>query len=324
MKAIVCKNWGPPDSLELQDLPDLVPGPGDVAIDVRAAGVNFPDVLTVQGKYQVKPPLPFTPGNEFAGVVCAVGEGVTGFAVGDCVIGFTQTGAFAQQAIAPAAVLMPMPPGMDFDIAAAITLTYGTSHHAVVDRGQLKAGETMLVLGAAGGVGLAAIEIGKALGARVIAAASSPEKLEVCRQHGADVLIDYTKEDLREALKTTTGGKGPDVIYDPVGGAYSEPALRSIAYRGRHLVIGFAAGDIPKLPWNLMLLKSASVVGVFWGDFARREPQKNLAAMREMLGWMAEGKLKPLVSKRYALGETAQALNDMAERKVTGKVVIVP
>ena len=324
MKAIVCKAWGPPDSLELQDLPDLVPGPGDVAVDVRAAGVNFPDVLTVQGKYQVKPPLPFTPGNEFAGVVRAVGEGVKGFAVGDRVIGFTQTGAFAQQAIAPAAVLMPMPPGMDFDTAAAITLTYGTSHHAVVDRGQLQAGETMLVLGAAGGVGLAAIEIGKALGARVIAAASSPEKLEVCRQHGADVLIDYTKEDLREALKTTTGGKGPDVIYDPVGGAYSEPALRSIAYRGRHLVVGFAAGDIPKLPWNLMLLKSASVVGVFWGDFARREPQKNLAAMREMLGWMAEGKLKPLVSKRYALGETAQALNDMAERKVTGKVVIVP
>jgi NADPH2:quinone reductase len=324
MKAIVCKAWGPPDSLELQDLPDLVPGPGEVAIEVRAAGVNFPDVLTVQGKYQVKPPLPFTPGNEFAGVVRVLGEGVRGLAVGDQVIGFTQTGAFAQQAIAPAAALMPMPPGMDFDTAAAITLTYGTSHHAVVDRGQLKAGETMLVLGAAGGVGLAAIEIGKALGARVIAAASSAEKLEVCRAHGADVLIDYTKEDLREALKAATGGRGPDVIYDPVGGPYSEPALRSIAYRGRHLVIGFAAGDIPKLPWNLMLLKSASVVGVFWGDFARREPQANAAAMREMLGWMAEGKLKPLVSKRYALAETAQALNDMAERKVTGKVVIVP
>lgn len=324
MKAIVCKAWGPVDNLELQDLPDLVPGPGDVAIDVRAAGVNFPDVLTVQGKYQVKPPLPFTPGNEFAGVVRALGEGVRGVKVGDSVIGFTQTGAFAQQAIAPAAALMPMPPGMDFDTAAAITLTYGTSHHAVVDRGQLRAGETMLVLGAAGGVGLAAIEIGKALGARVIAAASSAEKLEVCRAHGADVLINYATEDLREALKAATGGKGPDVIYDPVGGPYSEPALRSIAYRGRHLVIGFAAGDIPKLPWNLMLLKSASVVGVFWGDFARREPQANLAAMREMLGWMAEGKLKPLVSKRYALAETAQALNDMAERKVTGKVVIVP
>lgn len=324
MKAIVCKDWGPADSLELQDLPDLVPGPGQVAVDVRAAGVNFPDVLTVQGKYQVKPPLPFTPGNEFAGVVRAVGDDVRGFAVGDRVIGFTQTGAFAEQALAPAAVLMPMPPGMDFDTAAAITLTYGTSHHAVVDRGQLKAGETMLVLGAAGGVGLAAIEIGKALGARVIAAASSADKLAVCREHGADVLIDYTKEDLREALKAATGGKGPDVIYDPVGGPYSEPALRSIAYRGRHLVVGFAAGDIPKLPWNLMLLKSASVVGVFWGDFARREPQMNLAAMREMLAWMAEGKLKPLVSKRYPLAETAQALNDMAARKVTGKVVIVP
>jgi NADPH2:quinone reductase len=324
MKAIVCKDWGPADSLELQDLPDLVPGPGQVAVDVRAAGVNFPDVLTVQGKYQVKPPLPFTPGNEFAGVVRGVGDDVRGFAVGDRVIGFTQTGAFAEQALAPATVLMPMPPGMDFDTAAAITLTYGTSHHAVVDRGQLKAGETMLVLGAAGGVGLAAIEIGKALGARVIAAASSADKLAVCREHGADVLIDYTQEDLREALKAATGGKGPDVIYDPVGGPYSEPALRSIAYRGRHLVVGFAAGDIPKLPWNLMLLKSASVVGVFWGDFARREPQANLAAMREMLGWMAEGKLKPLVSKRYPLAETAQALNDMAARKVTGKVVIVP
>ena len=324
MKAIVCKDWGPPDSLELQDLPDLVPEAGEVVVEVRAAGVNFPDVLTVQGKYQYRPELPFTPGNEFAGTVRAVGDGVSRFKAGDKVIGFARSGAFAEQVRAPADVLMPMPPGMDFDTAAAITLTYGTSHHAVVDRAQLKAGETMLVLGAAGGVGLAAIEIGKALGARVIAAASSADKLEVCRAHGADVLVDYSKEDLREALKAATGGKGPDVIYDPVGGPYTEPALRSIAWRGRHLVIGFAAGEIPKLPWNLMLLKGASVVGVFWGEFARREPQANLAAMREMLGWMAKGKLKPLVSKRYALGETAQALNDMAERKVTGKVVIVP
>ena len=324
MKAIRCEHWGPPDSLALQELPDLVPGPGEVVVDVRAAGVNFPDVLTVQGKYQVRPPLPFTPGNEFAGIVRAVGDGVQGYAPGDRVIGFTRTGAFAEQAVAPGEALMPMPPGMDFDTAAAITLTYGTSHHAVVDRGALRAGETMLVLGAAGGVGLAAIEIGKALGARVIAAASSDEKLEVCRAHGADVLVNYTSEDLREAIKAATGGRGPDVIYDPVGGPYSEPALRSIAWRGRHLVVGFAAGEIPKLPWNLMLLKGASVVGVFWGDLVRREPEKNLAAMREMLGWMAEGKLKPLVSKRYALADTAQALNDMAERKVTGKVVIVP
>jgi NADPH2:quinone reductase len=324
MKAVMCKAWGPPGDLVVEDLPDLVPGAGEVVIGVKAAGVNFPDVLTIQGKYQVRPELPFTPGNEFAGVVRALGAGVSGFAVGDSVIGFTRTGAFAEQVLAPAEALMPMPPGMDFDTAAAITLTYGTSHHAVVDRGALQAGETMLVLGAAGGVGLAAIEIGKALGARVIAAASSADKLAVCKAHGADVLINYDSEDLREALKAATGGKGPDVIYDPVGGAYSEPAFRSIAWRGRHLVVGFAAGEIPKLPWNLMLLKGASVVGVFWGEFAKREPKANLAAMRQMLGWMAEGKLRPLVSGRYALADTPQALLDMAARKVTGKIVIVP
>lgn len=324
MKAVRCKDWGPIDQLAIEDLPDLVPGAGEVVVDVKAAGVNFPDVLTVQGKYQVRPPLPFTPGNEFAGTVRAVGAGVTGYAPGQAVIGFTRTGAFAEQALAPGEALMPMPPGMDFDTAAAITLTYGTSHHAVVDRAGLQPGETMLVLGAAGGVGLAAIEIGKALGARVIAAASSDEKLAVCRAHGADAVINYETEDLREALKAATNGRGPDVIYDPVGGKYSEPALRSIAWRGRHLVVGFAAGEIPKLPWNLMLLKGASVVGVFWGDFVRKEPAANLAAMRQMLGWMAEGKLKPLVSARYQLEETAQALNDMAARKVTGKVVICP
>jgi NADPH2:quinone reductase len=324
MKAIVCKAWGQPEDLVLEELADLVPGPGEVAVGVKAAGVNFPDVLTIQGKYQFRPELPFTPGNEFAGVVLAVGAGVTSVAAGDRVIGFTRTGAFAEQVLAPAEALMPMPPGMDFDTAAAITLTYGTSHHAVVDRAALQPGETMLVLGAAGGVGLAAIEIGKALGARVIAAASSAEKLEVCKAHGADVLINYETDDLRAALKAATGGKGPDVIYDPVGGPYSEPAFRSIAWRGRHLVIGFAAGDIPKLPWNLMLLKGASVVGVFWGEFAKREPAANLAAMRQMLGWMAEGKLRPLVSGRYALADTPQALLDMGARKVTGKVVIVP
>ena len=217
-----------------------------------------------------------------------------------------------------------MPPDMDFDIAAAITVTCGTSHHAIVDRGALGPGETMLVLGAADGVGLAAVEIGKAVGARVIAAASSDEKLAVCRAHGADALIDYSREDLREAIRTATGGKGPDVVFDPVGGVYSEPALRSIAWRGRHLVVGFANGEIPRLPWNLVLLKGASVVGVFWGDFQRREPQANAAAMRRMMGWMMEGKLRPLVSKRYALEETARALEDMAARRVTGKVVIVP
>ncbi|MFZ6767051.1 NADPH:quinone oxidoreductase family protein [Undibacterium sp. Di26W] len=324
MKAVVCKDWGLPDTLVIEDLADVVPGQGQVAIDVKAAGVNFPDVLIIQNKYQFKPELPFTPGSELSGVVRAVGEGVSNVKVGDKVIAFIGNGAFAQQVVAPAHAIVPMPPGMDFDTAAAITLTYGTSHHAVVDRAQLKAGETMLVLGAAGGVGLAAIEIGKALGARVIAAASTDEKLAICKQHGADLTINYSKEDLREAIKAATEGKGPDVIYDPVGGIYAEPAFRSIGWRGRYLVVGFANGEIPKLPLNLSLLKGASLVGVFWGEFARREPKANLAAMRELMTWLHEGKIKPHISGRYALKDTAMALNDLAARKVTGKVVIQP
>lgn len=308
----------------MEELPDVVPGPGEVAIDVHAAGVNFPDVLIIQNKYQFKPELPFTPGSELAGIVRAVGEGVTHVKAGDKVLAFVSQGAFQQQVAAPAKAVMPMPPGLDFDTAAAVTLTYGTSHHAVVDRAQLKAGETMLVLGAAGGVGLAAIEIGKALGARVIAAASTDEKLAVCKEHGADATINYSTQDLREAIKAATDGKGPDVIYDPVGGIYAEPAFRSIAWRGRYLVIGFANGEIPKLPLNLPLLKGASIVGVFWGEFARREPKANAAAMQELMRWMAEGKVRPHISGRYALAETPQALNDMAARKVTGKIVIQP
>lgn len=324
MKAILCKAWGLPDTLVVEELPDVSPGPGQVAIDVQAAGVNFPDVLIIQNKYQFKPELPFTPGSELAGIVRAVGDGVTQVKVGDKVLVFVSQGAFAQQIVVPAQAVMPMPPGLDFDTAAAVTLTYGTSHHAVVDRAQLKAGETMLVLGAAGGVGLAAIEIGKALGARVIAAASTDEKLEICKDHGADATINYSKEDLRDAIKAATAGKGPDVIYDPVGGIYAEPAFRSIGWRGRYLVVGFANGEIPKLPLNLALLKGASLVGVFWGEFARREPKANLAAMHQLMGWMAEGKIKPHISGRYALAETPQALKDMAARKVTGKVVIQP
>jgi NADPH2:quinone reductase len=324
MKAIVCEAWGLPDTLVVRELPEVVPDAGKVAIKVEAAGVNFPDVLIIQNKYQFKPELPFTPGGELAGTVTAVGEGVTQYKPGDRVIAFVGQGAFAQQIAVPEKSVMPMPPGMDFDTAAAITLTYGTSHHAVVDRAQLKAGETMLVLGAAGGVGLAAIEIGKALGARVIAAASSDEKLEICRQHGADATINYTTQDLREAIKATTDGKGPDVIYDPVGGIYAEPAFRSIGWRGRYLVVGFANGEIPKLPLNLTLLKGASLVGVFWGEYVRREPKANMAAMRELMGWLAEGKIRPHISGRYALADTPKALNDMAARKVTGKVVIQP
>ncbi len=324
MKAVVCENFGPPDSLVIAEQADLVAGPGQVVVQVKAAGVNFPDVLIIQNLYQFKPTLPFTPGSELAGVITEVGEGVTHYKPGDRVIAFIGHGAFAEQAVVPAANLMPMPPSMDFDTAAAITLTYGTSHHAVQDRAQLQSGETMLVLGAAGGVGLAAIEIGKALGARVIAAASSDEKLAVCKDHGADELINYSSGDLREAIKQATGGKGPDVIYDPVGGDYSEAAFRSIGWRGRYLVVGFANGAIPKLPLNLTLLKGASLVGVFWGEYAKREPKANLAAMRQLMGWLAEGKIRPHISQRYALADTAQALKDMAARKVTGKVVILP
>ena len=324
MKAIVCKAWGLPETLVIEEQADLLPAAGEIVIDIMAAGVNFPDVLIIQNKYQFKPELPFTPGNELAGTVHAVGAGVTQYKVGDKVFAFVPQGAFAQQVKVTADAVLPMAAGMDFDTAAAITLTYGTSHHAVVDRAQLKAGETMLVLGAAGGVGLAAIEIGKALGARVIAAASTAEKLAICKEHGADVLINYTTEDLREAIKAATNGKGPDVVYDPVGGSYTEPAFRSIAWRGRYLVIGFANGEIPKLPLNLPLLKGASLVGVFWGNFARREPAHNLAAMQELMRWLAEGKIKPHISARYALADTPQALIDMASRKVTGKIVILP
>jgi NADPH2:quinone reductase len=324
MKAILCKSWGPPENLVVEELPDASPGPGQVVIDVQAAGVNFPDVLIIQGKYQFKPEFPFSPGGELSGIVRQVGDGVTQYKAGDKVIAFVSSGAFRQQVVAPVQAVMPMPAGLEFDTAAAFTLTYGTSHHAIVDRAQLKAGETMLVLGAAGGVGLAAIEIGKALGARVIAAASTDEKLAICREHGADETINYSTQDLREAIKTATGGKGPDVIYDPVGGIYAEPAFRSIAWRGRYLVIGFANGEIPKLPFNLMLLKGASAVGVFWGDYVRREPKANQLAMAELMKWIGEGKLRPHVSARYALADVPQALNDMAARKVTGKLVIEP
>jgi NADPH2:quinone reductase len=324
MRAIRCNQYGPPESLAVEDLPDLEPQAGEVVIDVKAASVNFPDVLIIENKYQYKPPLPFTPGSEVAGLVRAVGAGVTQFRPGARVVAFTGHGGFAEQAVAPAAACIPLAQGIDFAQAAAFTLAYGTSHHAVVDRGALKAGETMLVLGAAGGVGLAAVEIGKALGARVIAAASSDEKLAICIKHGADATINYSTQDLRERIKALTDGKGPDVIYDPVGGIYAEPAFRSIGWRGRYLVVGFANGEIPKLPLNLTLLKGASIVGVFWGDFARREPQHNAAALQQMVGWIGEGKLRPYVSARYPLEDTARALREMAGRRVVGKIVITP
>ena len=323
-RAVSCTAWGTPDQLTVANIAVREPQAGEVRIRVLAAGVNFPDALIVQGKYQLQPPFPFTPGAEVAGEVISVGEGVRQLKTGDRVVAFCGVGGFAEEVIASAAVTMPMPPRLDAKVAAVFTLAYGTSWHAVRDRAALRAGETMLVLGAAGGVGLAAVEIGKALGARVIAAASSDAKLNICKQHGADAVINYETEDLREALKRITEGRGPDVIFDPVGGQYAEPAFRSIAWRGRYLVIGFAAGPIPALPWNLPLLKGASIMGVFWGEFAKREPKANLGGIMEMMGWMAEGKIRPLISHTYSLDEASQALNDLLARRATGKLVIVP
>jgi NADPH2:quinone reductase len=322
MKAVLCKAYGPPETLTIEELSSPTPGPGDVVVSVRAAGVNFPDVLIIENKYQVKPPLPFSPGSELAGVVTTVGADVVGFKPGDAVMAITGYGAFAEEVAVDAKRLLPIPVGMDFVSAAAFGLTYATSEHALCDRGALKAGETLLVLGAAGGVGIAAIEIGKALGARVIACASTDEKLAVCREHGADEGINYATEDLRERIKSLTGGKGPDVVYDPVGGPYTELALRSIAWRGRLLVVGFAAGEIPKIPLNLTLLKGCSIVGVFWGEFTRREPQRFAQAMEKLARWFAEGKLKPHISGTFPLERAADALTLMAERKVKGKVVL--
>jgi len=322
MKAILCKQFGPPESLVLEDLPSPVAGPGEVVVSVKAASVNFPDVLIIQNKYQFKPPLPFSPGSEMAGVVKEVGAGVTHAKPGDKVIAFTTYGAFAEEVKLEAARIVPMPPGMGYESAAAFLLTYGTSDHALRDRGELKSGETLLVLGAAGGVGIAAIEIGKAIGARVIACASTAEKLAVCREHGADELINYDTEDMRERIKAITGGKGVDVVYDAVGGAYAEPALRSCAWRGRYLVVGFAAGEIPKIPLNLTLLKGCAIVGVFWGDFARREPKAFAASIAQLGEWYADGRLKPHVSATFPLAKAADALKLMAARQVKGKVVI--
>ncbi len=322
MKAVVCKQYGPPESLVVEELPSPRPGRGEAVVSVRAASLNFPDVLIIQNKYQFKPPLPFSPGSELAGVVKELGEGVSGLRPGDRVMAFTTYGAFAEEVKVEAARLVPIPAGMEFTSAAAFLLTYGTSDHALRDRGALQAGETLLVLGAAGGVGLAAIEIGKALGARVIACASSEDKLAVCRSHGADATIDYAKEDLRERVKALTDARGPDVVYDAVGGPYTEPAFRSIAWRGRLLVVGFAAGEIPKLPLNLALLKGASVVGVFWGDFARREPKRFADSLHQLARWYGEGKLRPHVSQTFPLEKAAEALKLMAARQVKGKVVL--
>lgn len=323
MKALLCKAFGPPDTLVLEEVPSREPGPNEVAIRVMAAGVNFPDTLVIQDKYQVKPPLPFTPGSEVAGIVDRVGSDVRRFKPGDRVMAYTIVGSFAEEVVVDAGNVLPMPAAMDFTTAAAFTLTYGTSLYALQDRGQLKAGETLLVLGAAGGVGLAAVEIGAALGARVIAAASSDDKLALCRAHGAAETINYATENLRERIRVLTKDVGVDVVYDPVGGGYSEQALRGTAWGGRFLVIGFASGEIARVPLNLALLKGCSIVGVSWGTFLRRAMPGKERHFQE-LARLAETKgLRPHVSATYPLARAAEALTAMVERRLKGKAVIL-
>lgn len=323
MHAWLCEDPVGVDALSWKELPTPEPGPGEVRIRIEAASLNFPDTLIVQNKYQIKPDLPFVPGSEFAGVVEAVGDGVTHLKVGQAVACLNGTGGFATHVVVKAAQCMPLPPGFAAVDAAAFIMIYGTSHHALLDRGQLQAGETVLVLGAAGGVGTAAIQIAKVAGAKVIAAASTDEKCAYCTEQGADETINYSSQDLRARLKEITGGKGPDIIYDPVGGDYTEPAFRSIAWRGRHLVIGFAAGEIPSLRINLALVKGASIVGVFWGAFAKREPEANAAMMQELASWYAAGKIKPRIDSTLPMSELKAAYARMDSRAVKGKLVLV-
>ena len=323
MKAWLCENPVGVQALKWTELPTPTPGADEVRIRIQAASLNFPDLLIVQNKYQMKPALPFVPGSEYAGVIEAVGSEVKHLKVGQTVACLSGTGGFATHTLAPAKLCLPLTPSFNAVDAAAFIMIYATSYHALVDRAQLKAGETVLILGAAGGVGSSAIQIAKAVGAKVIAAASTDEKCALCRQLGADEVINYTNGDFREQIKALTQGKGPDVIYDPVGGEFSEPAFRSIAWRGRYLVVGFAAGPIPALPWNLALLKGASIVGVFWGDFAKREPLKNAEMMATLTDWYEHKKIKPFIDSTMPMDQLMQAYERMNSRAVQGKLVMV-
>lgn len=324
MKAILCRQYGPPETLTLEEVKSPLPGRGQVVVKVHAAAVNFPDTLIIENKYQFKPPLPFSPGGEVAGTIAALGEGVTGFQLGDRVLAVCTWGGYAEEVVVSASAVTHLPEGVPFDEAAALTLAYGTTYHALKDRAELKPGETLLVLGAAGGTGLAAVEFGRLMGARVIAAASTDEKLAACRAAGADECINYSTEDLRERLKALTGGKGVDVVYDPVGGAYTEAAVRSMAWKGRLLVIGFAAGEIPKIALNLTLLKGCSIVGVFYGAFVQAEPQRCAANLKEMLRMVEARELRPTVTEHYPLADAPKVLRAFQERRIIGKVVLVP
>ena len=327
MKAIICDHWGEPSSLQLRDMPSPQPGPKQVLVRVRVAAVNFPDALIVAGKYQFRPEFPFSPGGEMSGEIIAIGAEVKHLSVGDKVVGLASHGAYAQEAVVDATHVVPLPSTIsdaDLELAGSFMLTYGTSFHALKDRAEAKPGETLLVLGAGGGVGLAAVELGKLMGLRVIAAASSQQKRDAALALGADEVIDYSSENLREQIKSLTDGKGVDIVYDPVGGDFAEPALRSVGWRGRYLVIGFAAGDIPKIPINLLLLKGSALVGVFWGEFVRREPKLNAANMAQLFTWLNERKIHPHISKRYPLSQAPAALDALLARNAVGKLVILP
>ncbi len=322
MKAIVCKSFSQIEDLSYEDLPAPTAGKGQVLVNVKAAGVNFPDILLIEGKYQMRPSLPFAPGGEVAGIVEAIGADVTHVKVGDAVIAGTWTGGYAEQVVADEARVFKMPENLDFVQAAGLLTVYGTSYHALVDRANIKAGDTVLVLGAGGGVGLAAVDIAKAHGATVIACASSATKLAVCKEYGADAVIEYTTEDLKERVKQLTAGKGVDIVYDPVGGHFTEQAFRTLAWGGRHLVVGFAEGNIPALPTNLALLKCASLVGVFWGSFTSTQPALFQTGMQVLLDLFRAGKLKAHVHTTFPLHEAKEAMRTVADRKVIGKVIL--
>lgn len=324
MKAVLCESYGPPEQLVVKEIASLLPEKGEVIIAVKASGLNFPDTLIIEGKYQFQPEMPFSPGGEVAGVVKSVGEGVTHLKVGDRVMAGTGWGGFAEEVRGKASNVFPIPDSISFDQAASTMMTFGTSYHALVNRAELKAGETLLVLGAAGGVGTAAIQIGKALGAKVIAAASTDDKLDYCKSIGADETINYTNEDLKERAKALTDGKGVDVIYDPIGDRFTEPALRAIAWKGRYLVVGFAAGEIPKIPLNLPLLKGCSIMGVFWGGFFRNEPLVNAENFKTIVKWLAEGKVCEQIHKKYRLEDVAVAMAELTSKKVKGKIIFQP
>ncbi len=323
MKALRCKEFGPAEKLVVEEVAPLEPGEGQVVVEIKACSVNFPDTLIIEGKYQFRPDPPFTPGTDISGIVKKIGKGVTSASIGDRIVALPLWGGFAEEVAVDAKQLISLPPNVDFVPAAASALTYATSYHALKDRASLQAGETLLVLGAAGGVGLAAVELGKMMGAKVIAAASSDEKLAVCRQYGADEVVNYSTENLKDRVKALTQGRGVDVVYDPIGGPYSEQALRNTAWKGRFLVVGFSNGEIPRIPLNLPLLKGCSIVGVFFGDFARRDPEASMQNFQQLLTWISEGKLKPLVSATYPLAEASSAIRHVADRKVKGKVVVV-